>query len=63
MERVWIPYITFKKGGTGLGLPVVKRLLDSMHAGVKIDSRTGNDDHGLTMTITFRRAPEEVLSA
>jgi len=63
MERVWIPYMTFKKGGTGLGLPVVKRLLESMHAGVKIDSRTGTDDRGLTTTITFRRAPEEVLSA
>ncbi|MFW5774994.1 MAG: sensor histidine kinase [Chitinivibrionales bacterium] len=53
LPKVWIPYETFKKGGTGLGLPVVKRLLDSMHAEIELTSFYGGEDHGTLITITF----------
>lgn len=54
IERVWIPYVTYKKGGTGLGLPVVKRLLEAMGASIKIKSSVGKDDHGVTTIISFK---------
>jgi len=54
MERIWIPYITYKKGGSGLGLPVVKRLLESMDAEVTMESSTDTVNHGATTIITFK---------
>lgn len=53
MEKIWIPYVTFKKGGTGLGLPVVKRLLEAMNATVEILSSVNKNDHGVTTLIKF----------
>ena len=55
LDRVWVPYVTSKKGGTGLGLPVVKRIFESMGASVRIESSTGNRDHGVTTIITFNK--------
>jgi two-component system, NtrC family, nitrogen regulation sensor histidine kinase NtrY len=54
IEKVWIPYVTFKKGGTGLGLPVVKRMLEVMGATVSLQSSTDQITHGVTITITFK---------
>ncbi len=59
LQSVWIPYVTTKKGGTGLGLPVVRRLLESMNASIELESRSGPDKHGLTMIITFRKTAVE----
>jgi two-component system nitrogen regulation sensor histidine kinase NtrY len=54
IEKVWIPYVTFKKGGTGLGLPVVKRMLEVMGATVSLQSSTDQINHGVTITINFQ---------
>lgn len=48
-ERIWIPYFTSKKGGTGLGLAVVKRMLQSMGISIRLQSCTDQDKHGVTM--------------
>lgn len=50
-QKVWIPYFTSKKSGTGLGLPVVKRMLESMGMSIQLQSSSGQFDHGVTMII------------
>jgi len=55
IERVWIPYTTFKKGGTGLGLPVVKRLLESMGAVIEMKSSINKENHGVSIIIKFSK--------
>lgn len=65
-ERVWIPYFTSKKGGTGLGLPVIKRMLQSMGISIRLQSSTDKETHGVTMImlydpniVTANQLPEE----
>lgn len=54
LQNVWVPYTTFKKGGTGLGLPVVKRIIESMNGTISLCSSTDKQDHGTTFTICFK---------
>jgi two-component system nitrogen regulation sensor histidine kinase NtrY len=56
IERVWLPYVTSKKNGTGLGLPVVKRLVETMHGSVALAACTGDSEHGVTITLTLPAA-------
>jgi nitrogen fixation/metabolism regulation signal transduction histidine kinase len=55
LQKVWVPYITFKKGGTGLGLPVVKRIIESMNGSISMSSSTDKDGHGTVFTIIFNK--------
>ncbi|HEX2955294.1 MAG TPA: ATP-binding protein [Chitinispirillaceae bacterium] len=57
LQKVWVPYITFKKGGTGLGLPVVKRIIESMNGSISLASSTVKDNHYTTFTIIFHNQP------
>ncbi len=58
LEKVWLPYVSFKKGGTGLGLPVVKRLVETMHGSISLRSRTGASAHGVVVFIELPAAKE-----
>jgi len=51
VEQVWLPYVTLKKGGTGLGLPVVRKLVELMGGQVHLTSRTGGPERGVCVTM------------
>lgn len=51
LERIFLPYVTYKPGGSGLGLAVVKRLMESMGGGVEVDSAPGR---GFTVRLTIK---------
>lgn len=59
IEKIWLPYVTMKKGGTGLGLPVVKKLVETMNGTVTIES-DNNKNKGVIIKITLPYAQEEV---
>lgn len=50
LSRIWLPYVTMKKNGTGLGLPVVKRLVETLKGSIDLTSIEGN---GVTVHITL----------
>ncbi len=41
LKKIFQPYFSGKKKGTGLGLAVVKRLIDINHAKIKVESKIG----------------------
>ncbi|MDO5576437.1 MAG: ATP-binding protein [Fibrobacter sp.] len=55
-ESIWIPYFTSKKGGTGLGLPVVKRMLESMNGTICVHYDLNAQKKGTTFLITFKKS-------
>lgn len=50
LERIWLPYVTFKKTGTGLGLPVVKRIVETLNGHVTLKSPKNG---GVTISLIF----------
>ncbi len=50
LHRVFEPFFTTKAQGTGLGLAVVKRILDAHHGEMAVESSPG---HGTTFTFRF----------
>ena len=38
LERIFLPFITYKKGGTGVGLALVKKVIDLHYGSVNVES-------------------------
>lgn len=41
IENIFTPFYTRKKGGTGLGMPIAKKIIDSHHGKITVSSRSG----------------------
>jgi two-component system sensor histidine kinase PilS (NtrC family) len=54
LERLYEPFVSTKTSGTGLGLAVVKRLVDNCGGRITVETRVGE---GTTFTICLRRCP------
>ena len=50
LKKVFNPFFTTKEKGSGLGLPIVKSIIESHQGSIKIDSAPGE---GTTITITL----------
>ncbi len=53
LDRVWLPYVSLKKGGTGLGLPVVRKLVETMNGTISLVSSINKEDHGTQVLFTL----------
>jgi nitrogen fixation/metabolism regulation signal transduction histidine kinase len=53
MDKIWLPYVSFKKGGTGLGLPVVKKLVETLGGTIQSTSTVGGSGSGLTLHLSL----------
>jgi two-component system NtrC family sensor kinase len=60
LERVFEPFFTTRRGGTGLGLALVKQFIEQMGGMVQICNNY--PEPGCTVTLQFPRASEECLS-
>jgi len=55
LRRAFEPYVTTKPGGTGLGLAMVKKIVDEHAARIELVNRHPGTPGGATVTIVFRR--------
>lgn len=49
-KQLFTPFASFRPGGTGLGLVLAKKIVESHGGAIQIDSK---EDHGTTVTITL----------
>ena len=55
VQKIFDPYVTFKPGGTGLGMSIVKRILDSHGGTIQI---TSQPEAGTTVTLRIPLSQE-----
>jgi two-component system, NtrC family, nitrogen regulation sensor histidine kinase NtrY len=61
LRRAFEPYVTTKPRGTGLGLAMVKKIVDEHDANIELINRRGGA--GATVTVVFRRMAEAGTAA
>ena len=49
--RIFEPFFTTRATGTGLGLAVVKRIVDAHHGVLRVSSKAGSSEAGTTFTL------------
>jgi nitrogen fixation/metabolism regulation signal transduction histidine kinase len=59
LRRAFEPYVTTKPRGTGLGLAMVKKIVDEHDARIDLINRLGGA--GATVTVVFRRMAEAIV--
>jgi len=52
LENIFMPFYTSKKGGTGLGMSIAKKIIDSHHGRLTVSSRSGR---GTVVTVELPR--------
>jgi signal transduction histidine kinase len=55
LDKIFKPYFTTKSGGTGLGLPTARRIVEAHHGRIEAHSEPGR---GTEFTITLPLSPE-----
>jgi two-component system sensor histidine kinase HydH len=57
LPRIFQPFFSTKQGGTGLGLPTTKRILEAHGGSIEAQSAVG---HGTQFTLRLRLAPTQL---
>jgi nitrogen fixation/metabolism regulation signal transduction histidine kinase len=60
LRRAFEPYVTTKPSGTGLGLPIVKKIVDEHDARIELANRGAG---GAAVTVVFRRLADSTRVA
>jgi signal transduction histidine kinase len=58
-EKVFRPWYSTKPGGTGLGLPMTRRIIEELGGELRLQSEPGR---GTRFTATVPRAPRQLTS-
>jgi two-component system sensor histidine kinase PilS (NtrC family) len=60
LDHIFDPFYTTKPGGTGLGLGIARKIVDSLGGRIEVVSREGD---GVTFTVYLKQAPDEARPA
>jgi signal transduction histidine kinase len=64
LDKIWQPFFSTKKGGTGLGLPTTRRILEEMDGDIQVFSEPGR---GTRFTVRLpalpKQLPQDVLDS
>jgi signal transduction histidine kinase len=56
-EKIFVPWFSTKTGGTGLGLPMTRRIVEELGGELTMHSEPG---HGTRFTVRVPRAPRQI---
>ena len=54
LPHIFDPYFTTKRGGTGLGLPIAKNIVEGLGGTIAVSSSVDARGHGTEIRIDFR---------